>query len=120
MSQQLSKVQRKGQVTIPVEIREKWQLKEGDLIAFSETTHGVIISPQVTVPVNALNQTAPNGPDIISFLQGVQINTATVQKRGQTSVVRKTFGIFQSDQKGLANFKSHRTDFIEHLGAERL
>ena len=46
----VSRVQKKGQVTIPVEIRQKLGLAEGDLVAFIETQEGVVISPQTIVP----------------------------------------------------------------------
>jgi AbrB family looped-hinge helix DNA binding protein len=52
----LSKVQEKGQVTIPVEIRRKWNLEKGDLVAFVETEHGVMISPREVVAVEALDR----------------------------------------------------------------
>ena len=52
----LSKVQAKGQVTIPAEIREKLGLEKGDLVAFIETEHGVLISPQEVVAMDALDQ----------------------------------------------------------------
>jgi AbrB family looped-hinge helix DNA binding protein len=46
----VSRVQKKGQVTIPVEIRQKLGLAEGDLVAFIETKEGIVISPQTIVP----------------------------------------------------------------------
>ena len=52
----LSKVQAKGQVTIPVEIRRKWDLEKGDLVAFVETEHGVVVSPRETVAMEALDR----------------------------------------------------------------
>jgi len=52
----LSKVQEKGQVTIPEEIRRKWNLEKGDLVAFVETEDGVMISPQEAVAVEALDR----------------------------------------------------------------
>lgn len=52
----LSKVQDKGQVTIPVEIRRKLGLKKGDLVAFIETDAGVLISPQEVVAMEALDK----------------------------------------------------------------
>lgn len=42
----LSKGQEKWQSTIPVEIRRKWNLEKGNLVAFVETEQGVIISPR--------------------------------------------------------------------------
>lgn len=52
----LSKVQEKGQVTIPVEIRRKWNLEKGDLVAFVETEQGVMISPREVVAMEALDR----------------------------------------------------------------
>ncbi len=52
----LSVVQEKGQVTIPVEVRRKLGLKKGDLVAFIETDQGVLISPQEVVAMEALDK----------------------------------------------------------------
>ena len=52
----LSVVQEKGQVTIPAEIRKKWGIKKGDLVAFTETEQGVLISPQELIASEALDQ----------------------------------------------------------------
>jgi AbrB family looped-hinge helix DNA binding protein len=49
-------VQEKGQITIPAEIRRKWGLRKGDLVAFVETEAGVVISPQEVIAMEALNQ----------------------------------------------------------------
>ncbi|MBS3750488.1 MAG: AbrB/MazE/SpoVT family DNA-binding domain-containing protein [Anaerolineales bacterium] len=46
MSPKVSKVQQNGQVTIPVEIRRKWGLEPGVLVAFVETEAGVLILPR--------------------------------------------------------------------------
>jgi len=56
MALKLSKVQKKGQVTIPIEIRENLGLKEGDLVAFIPTEDGVLISPQSIVAMRSLEQ----------------------------------------------------------------
>jgi AbrB family looped-hinge helix DNA binding protein len=56
MGTKLSIVQEKGQITIPVEIRERWGLKKGDLVAFVETDQGVLINPQEVVAMNALDR----------------------------------------------------------------
>ena len=39
------RVQEKGQVTIPRQIRKKLNLKRGDLVVFVETEAGVIVKP---------------------------------------------------------------------------
>ncbi|MEJ2711159.1 MAG: AbrB/MazE/SpoVT family DNA-binding domain-containing protein [Anaerolineales bacterium] len=56
MSTPVVKVQEKGQVTIPLEIREKWGLKKGDLVTFVETEQGVIIKPAEIVATEALDK----------------------------------------------------------------
>ena len=47
-----STITRKGQVTIPVEIRRKFGLNEGDLVVFSEIDGQIVLAPE-TAPVLA-------------------------------------------------------------------
>ncbi len=49
------RMQEKGQVTIPTEIRKKLGLKRGDLVAVMETPEGVFITPQQVVATKALD-----------------------------------------------------------------
>ncbi len=44
-----SRVQRKGQVTIPQELREKYGIAQGDFVSFRVTEEGILISPQEIV-----------------------------------------------------------------------
>lgn len=53
-SLKISRVQKKGQVTIPLEIRQKLGLVEGDLVAFVETEHGIMLSPQLIIAASQL------------------------------------------------------------------
>ncbi len=50
------RVQEKGQVTIPREIREKLDLKKGDLVTFVETDEGVVIKPVEVVVSDTLDE----------------------------------------------------------------
>jgi AbrB family looped-hinge helix DNA binding protein len=43
------RVQEKGQVTIPSQIRKKLNLKQGDLVIFEETDSGVMVKPASVV-----------------------------------------------------------------------
>ena len=52
----LSRVQAKGQVTMPPEIRRKLGLEKGDLVAYVETDRGVLITPQEVVAMDALDR----------------------------------------------------------------
>ena len=48
------RIQEKGQVTIPRQIREKLKLKRGDLVVFVETDAGVIVKPAEVVATDEL------------------------------------------------------------------
>jgi AbrB family looped-hinge helix DNA binding protein len=52
----LVRIQEKGQVTIPTEIRKKLGLKRGDLVAVMETPEGVFITPQQVMAKLALDR----------------------------------------------------------------
>jgi AbrB family looped-hinge helix DNA binding protein len=51
----LVRVQEKGQVTIPTEIRKKLGLKRGDLVAVVEPPEGICITPQQVAANKALD-----------------------------------------------------------------
>lgn len=50
------RVQEKGQVTIPTEIRKRMKLKKGDLVVFVETESGVVIRPAEVIVAGALQE----------------------------------------------------------------
>lgn len=52
----VGRIQEKGQVTIPVELRRRLGLKKGDLVAFFETEEGILITPQELVAMKALDR----------------------------------------------------------------
>ena len=52
----LVRVQEKGQVTLPSDVREKLGLKKGDLVAVMETADGILITPQQVVANQALDK----------------------------------------------------------------
>ena len=56
MPKPVVRVQEKGQVTIPLEIRQKLNLKKGDLVTFVETENGVIIKPAEIIVSEALDE----------------------------------------------------------------
>jgi AbrB family looped-hinge helix DNA binding protein len=55
-TQRLVRVQEKGQVTLPSDLRKKLGLKKGDLVAISETAEGILIAPQEIIASKALNE----------------------------------------------------------------
>jgi AbrB family looped-hinge helix DNA binding protein len=50
------RIQEKGQVTLPSEMRKKLGLKKGDLVAITQTAEGVLITPQQVVATRALDR----------------------------------------------------------------
>lgn len=50
------RVQERGQVTIPKEVRERLGLEKGDLVIFVETEGGVVIKPAEIVMSSALDE----------------------------------------------------------------
>lgn len=56
MSTPVVRVQEKGQVTIPRNIREKLDLKKGDMVTFIETAEGIVIKPAEVVVTDALDE----------------------------------------------------------------
>ena len=52
----LAMVQKKGQVTIPIELRRKLGIEEGGVVALVETEDGVLISPRQVLTMQALDR----------------------------------------------------------------
>ena len=50
------RIQEKGQVTLPADIRKRLGLKKGDLVAVEETPDGVLITPQAVLALKALDE----------------------------------------------------------------
>ena len=52
----LAMVQKKGQVTIPIDLRRKLGIEDGGVVAFVETEDGVLISPRQVLTLQALDR----------------------------------------------------------------
>jgi len=52
----LVRVQEKGQVTLPADVRRRLGLKKGDLVSVTQTTEGILITPQEVLAMKALDQ----------------------------------------------------------------
>jgi len=50
------RVQEKGQVTLPAEVRRRLGLKKGDVVAITETEEGVLITPSAVIAIKALDR----------------------------------------------------------------
>lgn len=94
MSTQAVRVQEKGQITIPLEIRKKLGLKKGDLVTFVETELGVVIKPAEIIVSEALNE-------IGEALKEKGINLEELIERGREirgEIIEEEYGITASDQ----------------------
>ena len=49
-------IQENGQVTLPAEWREKYNIKKGDVVSFEETESGLLITPQRLMAMSLLNE----------------------------------------------------------------
>ena len=56
MSTPVVRIQEKGQVTIPLEIRRKLKLRKGDFVTFIETENGVVIKPAEVLAAETLDK----------------------------------------------------------------
>jgi antitoxin PrlF len=94
----LVRVQDKGQVTIPTEIRKKLGLKQGDLVAVMETPDGVYITPQQVVATKALDSIG----DILKD-QGLSLNELIASGRDiRTDLLQETYGITEPPKERLS------------------
>jgi antitoxin PrlF len=94
----LVRMQEKGQVTIPQEIRKKLGLKRGDLVAVMETPEGVFITPQQVVATKALDS-------IGDILKEKGLSLAEVISSGRelrTDLLQETYGITETSKENFS------------------
>jgi antitoxin PrlF len=85
----LVRIQEKGQVTLPADVRRKLGLKKGDLVAVTETDEGVLISPQQVVAMKALDRVGK-----ILREQGVDLNEMIESGRDiRGELLKEEYGI---------------------------
>jgi antitoxin PrlF len=93
----LVRMQEKGQVTIPTEIRKKLGLKRGDLVAVMETSEGVFITPQQVMATKALDSIGE-----ILKEQGLSLDELIASGRqARGDILRETYGITQTPKEKL-------------------
>ncbi len=52
----LMRVQEKGQVTLPAQVRRRYGIKQGDLVGVTETADGILITPTAVIAARALDE----------------------------------------------------------------
>ena len=98
IDRKLVRIQEKGQVTIPTEIRKKLGLKRGDLVAIVETPDGVFITPQQVVATKALDS-------IGAILKGKGLSLEEVIASGRnirTDLLQEAYGITEPPKERLS------------------
>ena len=91
----LVRIQEKGQVTIPTEIRKKLGLKRGDLVAVMETPDGVFLTPQQVVASKALDSIG----DILKE-KGLSLDELIASGREiRTDLLQETSGITETPKE---------------------
>ena len=94
----LVRIQEKGQVTIPTEIRKKLGLKRGDLVAVVETPEGVFITPQQVVATKALDSIG----DILKE-KGLSLEKLMASGREiRADLLEETYGITETRKENLS------------------
>ena len=94
----LVRIQEKGQVTIPTEIRKKLGLKRGDLVAVMETPEGVFITPQQVLATKALDSIG----DILKE-QGLSLETLIASGREiRTDLLQETYRFTETRKENLS------------------
>ena len=89
----LVRVQEKGQVTIPLEIRKKLNLKKGDLVTFVETEDGVVIQRAEVVAAQSLDE-------IGKALQAQGISLDELIERGRElrgEIIEEEYGLSDNE-----------------------
>jgi antitoxin PrlF len=94
----LVRMQEKGQVTVPTEIRKKLGLKRGDLVAVMETPDGVFITPQQVLATKAFDQIG----DILKE-KGLSVEELIAQGREiRTDLLEEAYGITEPPKARLS------------------
>jgi len=89
MSTLAVRVQEKGQVTIPLEIRRKLNLKQGDMVIFVETENGVMIKPAEVIVSEALDEIG-----IVLKAKGISLEELIERGRDiRSEIVEEEYGI---------------------------
>jgi AbrB family looped-hinge helix DNA binding protein len=92
------RMQEKGQVTIPTEIRKKLGLKRGDVVAVMETPDGVFITPQQVVASKALDSIG----DILKE-KGLSLEKLiTSGGELRADILQEAYGITQTPKENLS------------------
>jgi antitoxin PrlF len=98
IGRKLVRIQEKGQVTIPTEIRKKLGLKRGDLVAVMETPEGVFITPQQVLATKAFESIGE-----ILKEKGLSLEEVIASGRQiRTAILQEAYGITETPKERLS------------------
>ncbi len=94
MEAKLVRVQEKGQVTLPTELRKKLGIRKGDLVAVVETDGGILITRQQVVAAALLDRIGQALRD-----EGVTLEQLMEGGRDERAgLIEERYGLREGDQ----------------------
>jgi AbrB family looped-hinge helix DNA binding protein len=94
MEAKLVRVQEKGQVTLPTELRKKLGIRKGDLVAVVETDGGILITRQQVVAAALLDRIGQALRD-----EGVTLEQLMEGGRDERAgLIEERYGLRERDQ----------------------
>jgi len=91
----LGRVQQRGQVTIPIELRRKLGIEEGGVVAFIETENGILISPQEVLAMEALDRVGK-----VLKKRGISLKELIESGRGiRGEMVKEEYGLDAEEEE---------------------
>jgi len=94
-SVKLAIVQKRGQITIPVELRRKLGIAEGGVVALTETEEGILVSPRKTLAMDALDRIGAALKE-----QGVTLEELIESGREiRAEIIQKEYGVETEDEE---------------------
>lgn len=94
IDRKLVRVQQKGQVTLPADVRKRLGIKKGDLVAVMDTDDGVLITPQEVIATRALDR-------IGEVLRGRRLSLDDMIESGRevrSRLIEEQYGLRADDQ----------------------
>lgn len=86
---QFVRIQDKGQITLPAEVRRRFGLKQGDVVVVRETPEGILITPREVIATEAL-------AEIGAALQKQELSLEDLIERGKVirwCLLREQYGL---------------------------
>ncbi|MDR3332572.1 MAG: AbrB/MazE/SpoVT family DNA-binding domain-containing protein [Synergistaceae bacterium] len=89
MSMELAKITSKGQITLPIEIRRRLRLKDGDKIAFIEMGSQIVVANPIAIAIKDVQEVfageaerleLKDEEDVVSLVKEVRRNRKTKQR----------------------------------------